>query len=141
MDVSHGSWDTTNDILIESTLPVIASHSGCRRLVDHPRNLTDDHIRRIAETKGVIHIPFAKRFVGTWKGVADHIDHVVQTVGYATNVGIGSDLDGAELADGIQDVSDWTRVVIDELALRGYPDTAIANIAGGNTLRVLGTGL
>ena len=137
-DVSHASDDTCWHVINESLKPVIASHSACRAIVDHPRNLSDKLIRAIAQTGGVVHIPFARRFIGpSWTCVADHIDHVVQLVGDKA-VGIGSDLDGAEMADGIEDVTDWGRVVMEELSSRGYSDEVIANIAGLNTLRVLG---
>jgi len=142
MDVSHGSDATAWAILTEASLPVIASHSGCKELTNHPRNLSDYLLKAIARKKGVICIPFARRFAGsTFRSVVDHVDHVVQTTGSTTYVGIGSDLDGAGLASGIDDVSDWKKVVLDELANRGFSGKCIAAVAGGNILRVLREGL
>lgn len=142
MDVSHGSEQTAWQVLAECSLPPIASHSGCKELRNHPRNLDDDLLKAIAKKKGVVCIPFAKRFIGpTWRCVVDHIDHVVQTVGSTNYVGIGSDFDGAELASGIDDVSDWKKIVIDECADRGFSGSCIKKIAGGNILRVLNEGL
>lgn len=142
MDVSHGSEQTAWQVLAECSLPPIASHSGCKELRNNPRNLTDDLIKAIAHKKGVVCIPFAKRFVGpTWRSVLDHVDHVVQTTGDTKFVGIGSDLDGADLAFGIDDVSDWKKVVLDECADRGFSNDCIAQIAGGNLLRVLSEGV
>jgi membrane dipeptidase len=58
VDISHTSDETTADVLDMTTAPVIASHSGVRAICNHPRNLTDDLIRRIASTGGVVHVPY-----------------------------------------------------------------------------------
>lgn len=58
VDVSHTSDETTAAVLNVSTAPVIASHSGCRSVCDHPRNLPDELIRGIAERGGLIHVPY-----------------------------------------------------------------------------------
>lgn len=129
-DISHSSDKTAEHVLDYSGGPVLATHSGCRSLVDHPRNLTDRLIGLVAETGGLIGVPFATRFV---KNVGDHIDHIVKLVG-PDHVGIGSDIDGAACL--ISDVSEWKKVVMDELSARGYTDESIAKIAGGNVLRL-----
>lgn len=139
VDLSHASDQTCWAAIGELSGPVIASHSGCRALLNHPRNLSDQLIKAIAKGGGVVHIPFAKRFIGpSMSGVADHIDHVVQLVGNSSHVGIGSDLDGAVLADGVEDVSSWSRVCVEPLERRGYSPTDVHAIIGGNTLRILG---
>jgi len=136
LDISHASDETAQAVMGNSTEPVIASHSGCRSLLNHPRNLSDNLIRALVRTGGVIHIPFARRFIGPKaSGIADHIDHVVQLVGNANHVGIGSDLDGAEMVNGIHDVSCWRTAV--SLEKRGYSVDDINAIMGGNTLWVL----
>jgi membrane dipeptidase len=56
VDVSHVSDETVRDVLALSDAPLIASHSGCRAVHDHPRNLPDDLLREIAEHGGVLHI-------------------------------------------------------------------------------------
>jgi membrane dipeptidase len=58
VDVSHTSDETTVAVLEVSTAPVIASHSACRAICNHPRNLPDELIRRIAANGGVVHIPY-----------------------------------------------------------------------------------
>jgi membrane dipeptidase len=58
VDVSHVSDKTFWDIVNTSTKPVIATHSGCRAIADVPRNLTDDMIRALAKTGGVINVIF-----------------------------------------------------------------------------------
>jgi membrane dipeptidase len=136
IDISHASDSTAQAAIEASKVPCIASHSGCRKLTPHPRNLPDELIKLLGSTGGVIHVPFAKNFVGDhYKNVVNHVDHIIQLVG-SDHIGIGSDLDGAVMASGIKDVRDWKRVVMDELNRRGYSDYVIAKIAGGNTLRI-----
>lgn len=63
VDVSHVSDKTFWDIVNTSTKPVIATHSGCRALVDEPRNLTDDMIVALAKTGGVVNVIFYPAFI------------------------------------------------------------------------------
>ncbi|MBV9887275.1 MAG: dipeptidase [Acidobacteria bacterium] len=58
VDVSHVSDKTFHDVLAISKAPVIASHSNCRALCDHPRNMSDEMIRELATKGGVIQINF-----------------------------------------------------------------------------------
>lgn len=76
VDVSHVSDDTFYDVLEYSTRPVVATHSCCRALCDHPRNMTDDMIRALAEKGGVIQINFYPLFLdptfsGRLTGIAE----------------------------------------------------------------------
>lgn len=63
VDISHASDQSFYDVLEKSKAPVIASHSSCRALCGHPRNLTDDMIKALAEKGGVIQICFVSSFV------------------------------------------------------------------------------
>ena len=63
IDVSHVSDDTFYDVLKYSTKPVVATHSCCRTLCCHPRNMTDDMIRALAAAGGVIQINFYPLFL------------------------------------------------------------------------------
>ena len=63
IDVSHVSDGTFNDVLAHSKAPVAATHSGCRAVCDHPRNLSDDMIRELAARGGVVQIVFYSGFV------------------------------------------------------------------------------
>ena len=63
IDVSHVSDDTFYDVLKYSTKPVAATHSCCRALCNHPRNMTDDMIRALAASGGVIQINFYPLFL------------------------------------------------------------------------------
>jgi membrane dipeptidase len=187
VDVSHVSDPTFWDIINTSTKPVIATHSGCRAIANVPRNLTDDMIRALAKTGGVINVifypehlepgwsekkqkvdadiasevqhasaeekgdaahkklardrvrreEFAKRLPPVKVSrLVDHIDHVVQLVGI-DHVGIGSDFDGVQstLSD-LADVSELPNLTR-ELLQRGYSESDIDKILGGNMLRVM----
>jgi len=63
VDLSHASEAAFFDILSASEMPPIASHSGCRALHDHPRNLTDDQLRELARAGGVVGIVFHPGFL------------------------------------------------------------------------------
>lgn len=63
VDVSHVSDKTFRDVLSVSKAPVIASHSNCRALCDHPRNMSDDMIRALAAKGGVIQINYHVGFL------------------------------------------------------------------------------
>lgn len=154
VDVSHISDSAFYDVLACSTKPVVATHSSCRALADHPRNMTNDMIRELAARGGVIQInfypvfldsEFAARFSSSgdldlerpsYKLIADHIDHVVSLVG-VDYVGIGSDYDGIEITpDGMEDISMMPKL-FDELRSRGYSEEDLKKIAGGNFFRVM----
>jgi membrane dipeptidase len=63
VDVSHVSDKTMSDVLDISTAPIIASHSSARALNDHPRNIPDDLLRRIAKNRGVVMVNFYPGFI------------------------------------------------------------------------------
>ena len=137
VDVSHASDDTARAAIDASAKPVITSHSGCRAVVDHPRNLPDDLIRRIASSGGIIHVPFARNFIGPdldW--LIRHVEEIASVAGSVNHIGIGSDLDGAAMIDEIQSVDCWHRVVgaLSDI----YDDEEVDLITGGNTARLLG---
>ncbi|MEZ5975910.1 MAG: membrane dipeptidase [Planctomycetota bacterium] len=58
IDVSHAAESSVRDVLAASDRPVIASHSGCRALNDHPRNLSDATLRELARAGGVLGVVF-----------------------------------------------------------------------------------
>ena len=63
VDLSHAGERTFYDALECATAPPMVSHSGCRALSDHPRNVTDDQLRALKEAGGVLGIPFATAFL------------------------------------------------------------------------------
>lgn len=140
VDVSHiaekGFWD----VLELSEDPIIASHSNSQAVWDHPRNLTDEQIKGIAQKKGVIGLNFVADFLGEQGSGFDqllrHIDHICDLVG-DDYLGFGSDFDGTDnLLAGIDDVTIYPEL-ISFLKKRNYKDTTIRKICGENCLRVL----
>jgi len=138
-DVSHLCDSCFWDVVDVKKGPFIASHSNCRAVCDHPRNLTDDMIRGLADHCGVMGMNFAPAFVDKHKAtverLVDHIDHSVKLVG-PDHVGLGSDFDGiGSTPEGLEDVSKMPNITR-ELVRRGYGDEDILKILGGNHLRV-----
>lgn len=136
IDVSHISEPGFWDVIETTDKPIIASHSTCTAVCNHPRNLTDDQIKAVDQGGGVIGLTFVPRFVAsedpTLEDFLDHIDHAVQLVGPQV-VGIGSDFDGGGLL--MHDAThfpDITQGLLD----RGYSEDDIRGILGENHLRV-----
>ena len=71
----------------------------------------------------------------SWEKIIEHIDHVVKLVG-PDHVGLGSDFDGADMPDGMEDCSQLPKIT-EALVRKGYSDADIQKILGGNILRVL----
>jgi membrane dipeptidase len=168
VDVSHSGDKTTLDAIELSPKPVAFTHSNCRALNNHPRLKTDDAIRKLAAKGGVMGITGVRMFVKdkeptTVEDIVDHIDHVVKLVGI-DHVGIGSDCDlmgydhmppdqYKQLKAGYKasyafrdkidtDGFDHPRKVFDltaALIRRGYSDSNIQAVLGGNFRRLLGS--
>jgi membrane dipeptidase len=71
----------------------------------------------------------------SWERIIDHIDHAVKLVG-AEHVGLGSDFDGADMPDGLEDCSKLPKIT-EALLRKGYSEGDIRKILGENTLRVM----
>jgi len=140
VDVSHTSEQTVRDVLAVSSKPIIASHSSAKALCNHPRNLSNELIRAIAAKGGVVQVCLYSGFLkksgkANLKDAVDHIDHIVKTAGI-DHVGIGSDFDGGGGIIGVNAANEMPQITM-ELLRRGYSETDIAKIWGGNLLRVL----
>ena len=187
VDISHVGDKTFYDALELSKAPPIASHSSCRALCNHARNMSDDMIKALAAKGGVIQINYERSFIDqaykdaydketggvvlhlaevakscnndeacissemarlpkklmaegklphvSWQRIIDHIDHAVKLVG-ADHVGLGSDFDGADMPEGMEDCSSLPKIT-QALLNKGYSDHDIRKILGENTLRVL----
>jgi membrane dipeptidase len=97
VDVSHSGDRTTLDACETSKRPVLFTHANCRALANHPRCKTDEAIRKMASTGGVMGVTGVRMFVRTEEPttiehVLDHFDHVRDLVGIE-HLGIGSDMD------------------------------------------------
>jgi membrane dipeptidase len=187
VDISHVSDKTFYDALEVSKAPLIASHSSCRALCNHVRDMSDDMIKALAAKGGVIQINYEKSFIDqaykdayeketggvaahmtdltkncnndeacisremaklqqkltaegklphvSWERIIDHIDHAVKLVG-AEHVGLGSDFDGADMPEGMEDCSKLPKIT-EALLRKGYSESDIRKILGENTLRVM----
>lgn len=168
VDVSHCGDQTTLDAFEVSSRPVLITHSNCRALVPgHPRCKTDEAIRAMARSGGVMGITGVRMFVSleeptTVEHVIDHFDHVRDLVG-VEHLGVGSDMDlygydalaeamRASIRAGYDDSYAFRERIDIEgldhpqrmfdltegLVRRGYTDAHIEGILGGNFMRVLG---
>ncbi|TFC52369.1 membrane dipeptidase [Cryobacterium sp. TMT1-21] len=154
VDLSHVSPATAHAALDASDSPVIFSHSSCRALSDHPRNVPDDVLRRLAVNGGVLMLTFVPQFLSadysTWfeggqagpgptvtlTDVADHVEHARDVAGIR-HIGLGGDYDGTdEFPVGLEGVDGYPALLA-ELARRGWPAADLAALAGANVLRVL----
>lgn len=185
VDLAHASDETFYDCIRCSKAPVVSTHSCCRALASHRRNMTDDMLKALAANGGVIQINFYPLFLSdefasvldksgldpkadavesefikdpsspekykawvdvqlelealkrpSYKVVVDHIDHAVQVAGI-DHVGIGSDFDGINVTpEGLENASKMP-IIFEEMRRRGYSESDIEKVAGGNFLRVM----
>jgi membrane dipeptidase len=159
LDVSHLAAPAVDHALELATRTLVASHSSARALCDHHRNLSDEHLRAIAATGGVVGInmlpPFIDHEHPTLDRVIDHIEHVAEVAG-VDHVGLGPDfikqwmdevypqydtfiqLDGVDLkgaVSGLSHTRDLPRVT-EKLLERGWPEEDVRKVLGENWLRV-----
>jgi membrane dipeptidase len=187
VDISHVSDKTFYDALEVSKAPLLASHSSCRALCNHVRDMSDDMIKALAAKGGVIQINYERSFIDqaykdaydketggvvhhfdeltkncnneaacigreigklqqkltaegklphvSWERIVEHIDHAVKLVG-ADHVGLGSDFDGADMPEGMEDCSKLPKIT-EALLRKGYSEGDICKILGENTLRIM----
>ena len=140
IDVSHLSDKGFYDVSSISKNPFVASHSNSRSITNHPRNLTDEMIKILAEKGGVTGINFEKSFLGENipAKVSDMILHIkhIRDVGGIDVIGIGSDFDGIALQSEISDIAEMDKLV-HELNKNGFSDDEIEKIFYKNILRVI----
>lgn len=140
IDLSHAGEKTFWDVLDESRLPVVCSHSSCRALCDHPRNLTDEQMRALAARGGVMQVTFYNGFLkkegqATIEDAMLHISHAVSIMGI-DHVGIGTDFDGDGGVPGIASASELLNLTR-SLIRHGYTQDEIQKLWGANFMRVI----
>jgi len=161
IDVSHVGRGGVEHILELATKPVVASHSSAFGLREHHRNLTDDQLRAIAATGGVVCVNFFAGFLTTdekptIEHLADHIEYVVDVAG-EDHTGLGSDfvaevfaekipacdrpliiqgLDAEVFVPGLEGPAGMPSVT-DVLQRRRLPEATIRKVLGRNLVRVL----
>jgi membrane dipeptidase len=183
LDQSHAADAVFDDLIALSKVPFVLSHSSADAVYEHPRNIDDERLRRLAAHGGVIQVnalgaylvhtpanaerqaalrelyaaaggrggsPEALRELArkreqierlypvpeaTFDDYMQHLLHILQVAG-PDHVGIGADWDGGGGVQGMADVSQLPRIT-EALLKAGYSEAQIANIWGGNILRVL----
>ncbi|HYG46888.1 MAG TPA: dipeptidase [Allosphingosinicella sp.] len=135
VDIAHSSHAAVAEILKMAKRPVVSSHGGVQATCQVNRNLTDEEIRGVARTGGIVGIGYWDAAVCDLRpaAIAAAIAHVRDIAGI-DHVGLGSDFDGAVTTGfdtaGLVNV---TQALID----RGFSDEEIAKVMGGNLLRLL----
>ena len=140
VDLSHASERSFYDALNISEQPIVCSHSSCRALCDHPRNLTDEQMRALAAKGGVMQITMYNGFLvkdgeATVQDALRHLEHAIQVMGI-DHVGIGTDFDGDGGIRGMASSSEMLNFTR-QLMARRYSENDIQKIWGGNFLRVM----
>jgi len=135
LDLAHSSPQVVADALAIAHAPVFVSHGGLRGTADNQRNLSDEQARKIAATGGVMGIALFEHAVGgkTIDDTARAMRYGADLVG-VDHIALGSDFDGA-IATSI-DVTGTPRLT-ESLMRHNFTESDIAQIMGGNVLRVL----
>ncbi len=144
IDLSHlneaGFWDVAR----HSNAPLVATHSNAHSITQHSRNLTDEQLRAIVDSDGMVGLNFATAFLREdGKMLADvplsqmlkHLDYLLEILG-EDRVGFGSDYDGAVMPDKLMDLSDLPNLTR-AMKEHGYDEKIIKKICNENWLRVL----
>ena len=139
VDLAHSTFAVSKDVLDVSTKPVMISHTNLATpTLNHPRLISNEHAKLVAAAGGI---------VGSWpagigqRTFADYIDSIqrlVDSVGIE-HVAIGTDMD-ANFRPVFRSYRDWSLIPAALLA-RGMHETEVANIMGGNFLRVFNASL
>jgi membrane dipeptidase len=166
IDTSHANMKTMRETIELSSKPTIVSHTGCQSVHEHIRNTTDENMRALAYSGGVVGIcqirPFLteQNTVDNVRFYFDHIDHAINVAGIE-HVCIGSDRDHRVIEDSPEELAilleeegaqfqpaDWPlympalngprrmEVVWDGLVSRGYSEGEVEKIMGLNLLRL-----
>lgn len=138
IDLSHAAESSFYDTLQLSEQPVVCSHSSARALCDHPRNLTDEQMRALAQKGGVCQITLYHGFLGKDASIYNamqHLEHAIHVMGI-DHVGLGTDFDGDGGIRGLANASELT-LFTRQLMKRRYSEEDIQKIWGGNFLRVM----
>jgi membrane dipeptidase len=175
VDLAHVSPKVMHDTLDVTAAPVVWSHSNAFSLCDHPRNVPDDVLDRVAANGGMVMATFVSDFISqasrdwhrpakdqygktpegldyakveadiqrrmgprpkaTLPQYCDHLDYLARRIGH-DHVGIGSDFFGWVNPDGLEDTTVFPAVFA-ELIRRGWSESDLEKLAGGNMLRVL----
>lgn len=141
IDLSHAAEETFYQTIQASEKPVACTHSNCRSLCNHPRNLTDEQMKTLAEAGGVMQLTLYGGFLSEDAGSAS-IDHFMQHLKHAVSimgidhVGIGTDFDGDGGVSGAANAAELLNITC-HMIKHGFSDSDIRKIWGENFMRVM----
>ena len=144
VDLSHLNAAGFADVARMEAAPLVVSHTACHALCASTRNLTDEQLREVARSDGIVGIVFCPAFVRAdgadeadtpLAAIVAHVRHAADLVG-VDRVGLGSDFDGAPMPAALGDVAGLPRL-LDALREDGFGADEVARIAWGNWRRVL----
>ena len=136
-DTSHLNERGFFDLLDMGVVP-LASHSCCKRLCNHQRNLTDDQLKALFQAGGYVGVNFYPYFLrddgkASMDTLCDHVVHLME-MGGEKHIGFGSDFDGIECKpEGLAGPQDFP-ALLNALRRRGLTEENIADLAGRNLL-------
>lgn len=135
IDVAHSSEAVVDDVLAMSATPLVVSHTGVKGACDSPRNISDDHMRRIAAAGGLIGIGFWDEAVcdASPSGIARTIAYAIDLIG-VDHIALGSDYDGAvTVYFDTSEMAALTHALLNE----GLSDAEIRAVMGANQIDFL----
>ncbi len=139
VDIAHASPKTLDDVLAVATKPVVVSHTGVRGTCDNQRNLSDEQLKAIAKTGGIVGIGFWDTATcgEDAASIAKAIRYTANLIG-ANHVALGSDFDGAVK---VPFDTSGEALITEALLNENFTEEEIAKIMGGNVVRILGENL
>jgi len=146
IDVSHLSDGGFKDVLKHSKQPFIATHSNARAMTNHPRNLSDNMLKELANAGGLTGINFFNNFlvngvlkekleIAKIEDMVRHIKHIYHVAGVDV-IGLGSDFDGIANPVEIEDASQMGKLS-DALLKEGFSYDEVEKIFWKNGVRVI----
>jgi len=135
IDLAHASPRMIDDILIRTKNRVLVSHTGVKGTMDNSRNLSDEHILKIAQMGGLIGVAYFKGAVNSAsaQGIVEAMKYIKYLAGAAC-IALGSDYDGNITAP--FDVTGLP-LLVQEMIIQGFSEEEIKSIMGGNIKRFM----
>jgi membrane dipeptidase len=144
VDLSHMNEKGFWDVVALSKAPIVATHSGAHALCPSPRNLTDDQLKAIGDSGGIVGVNFSRGFLRA-DGMGDkptpmteivrHVAYIAEMIG-VDKVALGSDFDGTQVPQELKDASGLQKLM-GALKDAGFKKPDRKRIAHGNWVRIL----
>lgn len=143
IDVSHMNQKAFFDTVRHTQRPLVATHSNAHVLCPQPRNLTDQQLRAIADSGGMVGVNFGNAFLRAdgqrnsdtkLSLISDHLCYLIDAMG-EDHVGFGSDFDGTGVPEAVKDVTGLEKIE-QNLRDRGLSESVITKVCYKNWLRI-----